>query len=640
MTGDLTVPNLVVTGTVDGVDIAARDAVLTSTTTTAGAALPLAGGTITGDLTTAADVNIIVQGTHNEGGALLDLKGTDTPASGKNLGSLSFGNSTDRSLAMIRGISSAADAADMVFYTEATGAAIEERMRISSSGNVGIGTSAPVSLSSQTSLTINGTSVARIDLQGTGQIYANSTEVVLQGAYGKPVAIDAGTNQHISFRYATAEKMRLDSSGRLLLGTTSTYFADADDLVVAGSGNQGITIASGTSSDGNIFFADGTSGDARYMGIVRYNHSDNAMKFYTNGANERMRIDSSGQIIAGPFGGAGNAVIAGSSSPSYTNQAGTNLLLKSGDGSGTGSSFMSFSTSPAGSSGTTVNTATERMRIDSSGRVGIGTTTPTGKVEIQGPAIGSGNVDHDHFKALKLSLADGTEWGGQAQFSVGRWQEDGNNARSTLQLALGNGQQNSDSNADTVIFTALSHGRVVFSPTGAADGQGVTTYANGTNGHYVSVTGTSNYWITNHGVSSATGTLSTFYNNSTYCGGINISSTNVTSYVSASDYRLKENVAPMTGATERLKQLNPVTFDWINSGEASEGFLAHEVGAVVPISTTGTKDEVYDEESAADNPNVNEGDPKYQSVDPAKLVPLLVKTIQELEARITVLEGG
>lgn len=87
-----------------------------------------------GDLTTATDVNIIIQGTHNEGGALLDLKGTDTPADAKNLGSLSFGNSTDRSLAMIRGVSEASDAAGLRFYTEATGAAIEERMRISSTG--------------------------------------------------------------------------------------------------------------------------------------------------------------------------------------------------------------------------------------------------------------------------------------------------------------------------------------------------------------------------------------------------------------------------------------------------------------------------------------------------------------------------
>jgi len=99
-----------------------------------------------------------------------------------------------------------------------------ERMRITSTGNVGIGTQSPVSLSSQTSLTINGTSVGRLDLQGTGQLYANGTEIVLQGSYGKPVAIDAGTNQHISFRYATAEKMRIDSSGNLIVGNAGVSF--------------------------------------------------------------------------------------------------------------------------------------------------------------------------------------------------------------------------------------------------------------------------------------------------------------------------------------------------------------------------------------------------------------------------------
>ena len=103
--------------------------------TTVGGTLGVTGATtVGGDLTTAADVNIIIQGTHNEGGALLDLKGTDTPADAKNLGSLSFGNSTDRSLAMIRGVSEASDAAGLRFYTESTGAAIEERMRISSTG--------------------------------------------------------------------------------------------------------------------------------------------------------------------------------------------------------------------------------------------------------------------------------------------------------------------------------------------------------------------------------------------------------------------------------------------------------------------------------------------------------------------------
>ena len=104
----------------------------------------------------------------------------------------------------------------MAISTSTTGTA---RLYIDTSGNVGIGTTSPVALSSQTSLTINGTSVGRLDLQGTGQLYANGTEIVLQGSYGKPVAIDAGTNQHISFRYATAEKMRITSTG-VLQGTS------------------------------------------------------------------------------------------------------------------------------------------------------------------------------------------------------------------------------------------------------------------------------------------------------------------------------------------------------------------------------------------------------------------------------------
>ena len=89
-----------------------------------------------GDITTSNDGSLTIQGTHNEGGGLLDLKGTDTPADAKVLGAVSFGNSNDRSLAMIRGVSEATDAAGLRFYTEATGASIEEAMRITSSGQL------------------------------------------------------------------------------------------------------------------------------------------------------------------------------------------------------------------------------------------------------------------------------------------------------------------------------------------------------------------------------------------------------------------------------------------------------------------------------------------------------------------------
>ena len=117
-------------------------------------------------------------------------------------------------------MSRARDTADQINRINSS-AADATAITVDSSENVGIGTNTPVALSNQKSLTINGTSVARLDLQGTGQLYANSTEIVLQGSYGKTVAIDGGTNKHISFRYATAEKMRLDSDGLKFNGDTA-----------------------------------------------------------------------------------------------------------------------------------------------------------------------------------------------------------------------------------------------------------------------------------------------------------------------------------------------------------------------------------------------------------------------------------
>lgn len=102
-----------------------------------------------------------------------------------------------------------------------------------------------------------------------------------------------------------------------------------------------------------------------------------------------------------------------------------------------------------------------------------------------------------------------------------------------------------------------------------------------------------------------------------------------TSYNTSSDYRLKTNAQPMTGATDRLKALNPVNFQWILDGTRVDGFLAHEVADVVPEAISGDKDAVDED-----------GNPDYQGIDQSKLVPLLVATIQELEARITTLENN
>ena len=125
-----------------------------------------------------------------------------------------------------------------------------------------------------------------------------------------------------------------------------------------------------------------------------------------------------------------------------------------------------------------------------------------------------------------------------------------------------------------------------------------------------------------------------------------------TTYATSSDYRLKENVTPMSGATAQTKLLKPCNFDWIAGGNVN-GFLAHELAEVVPEAVTGTKDAMRDEEyevtpAVLDDEGVEttaavmgtRSVPDMQGIDQSKLVPLLTATIQELIARIEALEGA
>ena len=142
-------------------------------------------------------------------------------------------------------------------------------------------------------------------------------------------------------------------------------------------------------------------------------------------------------------------------------------------------------------------------------------------------------------------------------------------------------------------------------------------------------------------------------------------------YVTSSDYRLKENVSYSFDATTRVKQLKPARFNFISdpNNTVVDGFLAHEVSSIVPEAIDGDKDATQDisdvvlhADGKVIEENVTEAQwtvgksdgtyaanttwvasktvPKYQGIDQSKLVPLLVKTIQELEARITALEDA
>jgi hypothetical protein len=119
--------------------------------------------------------------------------------------------------------------------------------------------------------------------------------------------------------------------------------------------------------------------------------------------------------------------------------------------------------------------------------------------------------------------------------------------------------------------------------------------------------------------SSGTQNYISFYSQATSTGSITTNGT-TTSYITTSDYRLKEDIAPMTGALAKVAALKPVTYKWKSTGETDQGFIAHELAEVVPQCVTGQKDAVD-----------AEGKPQYQGIDTSFLVATVVAALQELK---------
>ena len=132
---------------------------------------------------------------------------------------------------------------------------------------------------------------------------------------------------------------------------------------------------------------------------------------------------------------------------------------------GTGNAFPIALNPLGGNVGIATSDPQNKLHVVGNTRLAQSTTNDhalnTGTMlEVRGDAIGSGVVDVDYFKGFKLALNDATEWGGQAQFSLGRWEENGSNARSSLVISLGHGGINSATNADVDVMTLLSSGNV------------------------------------------------------------------------------------------------------------------------------------------------------------------------------------
>jgi len=285
----------------------------------------------------------------------------------------------------------------------------------------------------------------------------------------------------------------------------------------------------------------------------------------------------------------------------------TTTLIHSGDTTGS----LVFKTNDMGSGGTTAVT------IDTSQNVGIGTTSP----------------------ATVLSGFAGTAKGMVIA----------NNANSTLALYDTDNSSYvtylAQNNADGYVFNGAS-GNLIFGTSNAEkmriDSSGSVLIANtntspsvnnvygialnrDANGNYAA--GSSQFsangnsaLILNRG--SDDGQTMQFRRSGSNVGNIAVTTT-ATSYNTSSDYRLKENITPMTGALAKVAQLKPVTYKWKVDGSDGEGFIAHELAEVKPDCVSGEKDAVD-----------ADGNPVYQGIDTSFLVATLTAALQETKALI------
>jgi len=266
----------------------------------------------------------------------------------------------------------------------------------------------------------------------------------------------------------------------------------------------------------------------------------------------------------------------------------------------------------------------EVMRIDSDGDVGIGNTSPSRRLYVQfDNATTWSTTDFDKTSnQLYLRNADTTTNAFTGiQFGVGA---NGEAAIAALRTgdgesAIAFGTRGGGSRAERARIT--SGGDFVL---GATTNSGYNFRVSAGNKYAAGFENSSgNIPITCQIVSgSGSQTFITFYNGTTNTGYINTTGTN-TLYTSISDYRLKENIQPMTNALTAVAQLRPCTYTWKSDGSDGQGFIAHELQSVVPDCVTGEKDAVD-----------ADGNPKYQGIDTSFLVATLTAAIQELKAEL------
>jgi hypothetical protein len=506
---------------------------------------------------------------------------------------------------------------------------------ITSGGNVGIGTSSPSALLHLSS--------------ASPYIYLDDTSTSGTLKRFQMVFGDVGSTQTLNFGFnntsgtSLLDVLSINEVGKVGIGTTSP------------SALLELKSSTGTAAFGNginIFTQAGTYSTG-HGGILQFQNEDvitagirgvrdpgswaSSMLFYTHNSSvgntfnstfvERMRINHEGNVGIGTTSPIGPLTVAALSNADtifllgrsadnatridfYNNARSTRLYtVASGNGAiehyADANVPMVFSTN-----------GTERLRILAGGNIGIGMTSPQARLDVLSTlniqATGNSDLPYINFSNNGRSF----DWGRIG----GLLQGDGDGAL-YFQTKLGGGltEKMRILSGGTVYINATSNPL----PDNAQPQLGILAGAS-TDAvnikHTQNANNTLNIWQTG----TTTCNMIAFYKGDTQTNrGLITVSTSGTTYNSVSDYRLKENVVPLENGLDRLMQLKPSKFNWIETGNESEGFIAHELQEYFPDAVTGEKDAVYS----------STGNIKPQSVDYGRITPLLVKAIQELKAQ-------
>jgi hypothetical protein len=555
---------------------------------------------------------------------------------------------------------------------------------------------------SLTGTTITGTTINAVTVASTTGTFTSLTGTTITGTTINGVTVTATTGSFTSLTGTTTSGTTANFvsgvfttqvSGTTVTGTTSS-FTSGNFTTLSGATatfTSGV-LALGTATNPSLSFASDPNTGIYSPGADQVAISTNAVErvefgtaevvFNDGGANYDFRIEGDTNSSLFFVDASAETVGIGTTSPGETLSISGNLgifasttstAINSNNGLNTG--FVLKYASNLTSVGNNfsqplafLTNDTERARIDSSGRVLIGTSTSTNNVGNTNQLFAVVNAGDGQIGGASFTTYGGTTnastRGNILYYQRSRGTTDGSFtilasgdsiARHLFRGADGTAFRSAAEISAFVDGTPTANtsvpGRLVFSTT--ADGassptermrisaDGTITLGDVGPAQIVNKKTTSQVFSFS-GATVNTGKVAyeslcnstaarfhfSFANPNGVVGSISTNAS-ATAFNTSSDYRLKENVVPLTGAADRLNQLQVHRFNFIADPDTVvDGFIAHEAQAVVPECVTGTKDEVDDE-----------GNPVYQGIDQSKLVPLLTAALQEALQKIEDLEG-